>query len=132
MRNQETTDVLANDVRLDVHSLANGERAERGVLEGVLYQRYLNGGGRGKLVDREADSVDRERPMGNDEISQLGIDGQVDDRGVGASFDLSHSRNAIDVTEDKVSTEPAVGAQRALEVHSSTLSPLADRGTSER
>ena len=60
MRHEKTADVLADDVRLDVHALANGQRAERRVPKGVVYQRYLNGSGRGKLVHREAHTVDGE------------------------------------------------------------------------
>lgn len=132
MRNEKTTDVLADDIGLDVHALTDGEGAERGVPEGVVYQRYLNGGGRGKLVHREAHPVDRERPVWNHQLAKLGVDGEVDHRGVGASLDLNDPRNAIDVTEHEVSAKAAVGTHGALEIHPPAFSPLGNCGASKR
>ncbi len=67
-------------------------------------------------LHREADAVDGDGALRDDERRVLGVEPEADDPPLLARPHLEHRSGAVDVALHHVAAEPRVGAERALDV----------------
>src|SRR6185312_11735530 len=120
-------DILADHVALEVDAIANLGAVQVGVLHGERHELHV------EAIDAEAghgqaDAVDGDRTLVDQIRRQLRRKAHrqpVELRVLTQFLDIA---NRIDMALHEVTAEPAVGAQRTLQVHRAAMRERAERG----
>jgi len=105
-------------------AVAGIQLGQRRVAKRVLDQRHLKSFGPRKGVDREADAVDRNRPVQYHKVGEARRQSKVDESRVIALPNINDAGNAIDVPLYKMAAEPISDAERAFEIHAASGGPF--------
>src|SRR6202022_2007757 len=123
---EQPTQVFRDDVGLYVDPASRPKITQRRVTQSVIDQRKLQTA-RLELIHREANAVNRDRPVKNEERLDGRREGENDKHSVAGEVARGNDAYTVHVPLDDMPTETVGRAKRPLEIHARSCFPSSDR-----